>query len=137
MLAKIASDLAKPDGIRIVEPGTELAVLHPLPVRRLWGVGPATHQRLERFRKPDAVAAVASVAALHLVPIGIGLVPAIAAAGLTTASYPYLDPSTGELDADGMLGALAGAAPAAGTRRPYRTPSKRARLALASADAVR
>lgn len=49
MLAKIASDLAKPDGIRIVEPGTELAVLHPLPVRRLWGVGPATHQRLERF----------------------------------------------------------------------------------------
>ena len=49
MLAKIASDLAKPDGVRIVEPGTELAVLHPLPVRRLWGVGPATHQRLERF----------------------------------------------------------------------------------------
>ena len=49
MLAKIASDLAKPDGVRIVVPGTELAVLHPLPVRRLWGVGPATHQRLERF----------------------------------------------------------------------------------------
>lgn len=49
MLAKIASDLAKPDGVRIVEPGTERDVLHPLPVRRLWGVGPATHQRLERF----------------------------------------------------------------------------------------
>ena len=42
MLAKIASDLAKPDGLVVVEPGTELDVLHPLPVERLWGVGPAT-----------------------------------------------------------------------------------------------
>ena len=40
MLAKIASDSAKPDGLLVIEPGTELAFLHPLPVRRLWGVGP-------------------------------------------------------------------------------------------------
>jgi DNA polymerase-4 len=46
LLAKLASDLAKPDGLLVVEPGTELAVLHPLPVRRLWGVGPATERRL-------------------------------------------------------------------------------------------
>jgi DNA polymerase-4 len=46
MLAKIASDLSKPDGLLVVEPGTELAFLHPLPVRRLWGVGPATYQKL-------------------------------------------------------------------------------------------
>jgi DNA polymerase-4 len=46
LLAKLASDLAKPDGLLVVEPGTELTVLHPLPVRRLWGVGPATERRL-------------------------------------------------------------------------------------------
>jgi DNA polymerase-4 len=46
MLAKIASDSAKPDGMLVIEPGTELAFLHPLPVRRLWGVGPATQAKL-------------------------------------------------------------------------------------------
>jgi DNA polymerase IV len=46
LLAKLASDLAKPDGRLVVEPGTELAFLHPLEVRRLWGVGPATEKRL-------------------------------------------------------------------------------------------
>jgi DNA polymerase IV len=46
LLAKLASDLAKPDGLLVVEPGAELALLHPLPVERLWGVGPATRRRL-------------------------------------------------------------------------------------------
>jgi DNA polymerase-4 len=46
LLAKLASDLAKPDGLLVVEPGTELDFLHPLPVERLWGVGPATRNRL-------------------------------------------------------------------------------------------
>ena len=49
LLAKLASDDAKPDGILVVEPGTELAFLHPHLVGRLWGVGPATLKRLERF----------------------------------------------------------------------------------------
>jgi DNA polymerase-4 len=48
-LAKIASDLSKPDGLIVVAPGEELPFLHPLPVERLWGVGPATRRRLERF----------------------------------------------------------------------------------------
>ncbi|MDI6102502.1 DNA polymerase IV [Actinoplanes sp. NEAU-A12] len=48
LLAKIGSDLNKPDGVTIVPAGEELAVLHPLPVRRLGGVGPATEQRLHR-----------------------------------------------------------------------------------------
>ena len=49
LLAKLASEDAKPDGMLVVDPGTELAFLHPHPVGRLWGVGPATLARLERF----------------------------------------------------------------------------------------
>jgi DNA polymerase-4 len=49
LLAKLASDLSKPDGLLVVEPGTELAFLHPLPVTRLWGVGPATKKRLDDY----------------------------------------------------------------------------------------
>ncbi len=48
LLAKLASDLAKPDGLLVVEPGTEIEFLHPLPVTRLWGVGPATQAKLTR-----------------------------------------------------------------------------------------
>ncbi|HZY29328.1 MAG TPA: DNA polymerase IV [Jiangellaceae bacterium] len=49
LLAKIASEQAKPDGLVVVDPGTEVEVLHPLPVRALWGVGPATAERLTRL----------------------------------------------------------------------------------------
>jgi DNA polymerase-4 len=49
LLAKLASDLAKPDGMLVVEPGGELEFLHPLPVERLWGVGPKTLARLRGF----------------------------------------------------------------------------------------
>jgi DNA polymerase-4 len=49
LLAKLASDDAKPDGMLVVDAGGELAFLHPHPVGRLWGVGPATLARLERF----------------------------------------------------------------------------------------
>jgi len=48
-LAKLTSDMAKPDGICVVEPGTERAFLAPLPLPRLWGVGPATLAKLERI----------------------------------------------------------------------------------------
>jgi len=48
-LAKIASAVAKPDGLLLVPPGDELAFLHPLPVERIWGVGPATAARLHRI----------------------------------------------------------------------------------------
>ncbi len=47
-VAKVASDLDKPDGLVVVAPGDERAFLAPLPVARLWGVGPATQQQLER-----------------------------------------------------------------------------------------
>jgi DNA polymerase IV len=45
-LAKIASQVAKPDGFVVVEPAVELAFLHDLPVELMWGVGPATKARL-------------------------------------------------------------------------------------------
>jgi DNA polymerase-4 len=46
VLAKIASGVAKPDGLLAVPPGSELGFLHRLPVERLWGVGPATAEKL-------------------------------------------------------------------------------------------
>ncbi|MFD1531824.1 DNA polymerase IV [Pseudonocardia aurantiaca] len=48
-LAKIASELAKPDGLRIVAPDEEQAVLAPLPVRALWGVGPVAEAGLRKL----------------------------------------------------------------------------------------
>ena len=45
-LAKVASAVAKPDGLLVVPPGTELEFLHPLPVQRLWGVGPKNTAKL-------------------------------------------------------------------------------------------
>ncbi len=45
-LAKVASAVSKPDGLLVVEPGRELEFLHPLPVQRLWGVGPKTADKL-------------------------------------------------------------------------------------------
>jgi DNA polymerase-4 len=47
LCAKIGSDLRKPDGLVIVEPGTEAAFLAPLELSRLWGVGPRTREVLE------------------------------------------------------------------------------------------
>jgi DNA polymerase-4 len=60
LLAKLASQAAKPDGIRRVASGDEVEFLHPLPVRALWGVGEATHASLERL----GVATVGDLAAL-------------------------------------------------------------------------
>ena len=45
-LAKIASQVAKPDGLVVVDPDNELEFLHPLPVELMWGVGPVTKARL-------------------------------------------------------------------------------------------
>jgi DNA polymerase IV len=47
-LAKVASGVAKPDGLLVVPSDRELAFLHPLPVEALWGVGPVTGRKLRR-----------------------------------------------------------------------------------------
>ncbi len=48
-VAKVASDLGKPDGLLVVPPGTEIDFLGRLPVRRLWGAGKKTQARLIQF----------------------------------------------------------------------------------------
>ena len=48
-IAKIASGLAKPDGIRVVRRDEERALLDGLPVRRLWGIGPVAEEKLHRL----------------------------------------------------------------------------------------
>jgi DNA polymerase-4 len=59
-LAKVASGVAKPDGLLVVPPERELVFLHALPVERLWGVGAVTAEKLERL----GITTVAEVAAL-------------------------------------------------------------------------
>jgi DNA polymerase-4 len=49
LVAKIGSDLRKPDGLVVVAPGEEAAFLAPLPISRLWGVGPSTAAALRDF----------------------------------------------------------------------------------------
>ena len=65
-LAKVASGVAKPDGLLVVPPGGELGFLHPLPVERLWGVGPVTAAKL-RERGLATVGEVARLAEETLV----------------------------------------------------------------------
>src|SRR5262245_48890993 len=62
-LAKIASQVAKPDGLVVVEPGTELAFLHDLPVELMWGVGPVAKARL-------AAAGICKIGQLAAMPDG-------------------------------------------------------------------
>ena len=47
-LAKVASGVAKPNGLLVVPPNDELGILHPLPVERLWGVGAVTGEKLRK-----------------------------------------------------------------------------------------
>ena len=76
-LAKVASAVAKPDGLLVVPAGEELAFLHPLPVERLWGVGPVTAGRLHarglttvgdvaRLGEGDLIAMLGRAAGRHL-----------------------------------------------------------------------
>ena len=59
-VAKIASDMEKPDGLTVVAPGSERSFLAPLPARDLWGVGPKTAERL----KAEGVETIGEIAGL-------------------------------------------------------------------------
>jgi DNA polymerase-4 len=76
-LAKVASGVAKPDGLLVVPPDGELAFLHPLAVERLWGVGPVTATKLRsrgittvgqvaRLPEPALVSMLGRAAGRHL-----------------------------------------------------------------------
>jgi DNA polymerase-4 len=67
-LAKVASGVAKPDGLLIVPPDGELDFLHPLPVERLWGVGRVTAEKLHDrgLRTVGQVARLDEAALVHL-----------------------------------------------------------------------
>jgi DNA polymerase IV len=67
-LAKVASGVAKPDGLLVVPPDGELTFLHPLPIERLWGVGPITAEKL-RLRGIKTVGQVAQLAESTLVSL--------------------------------------------------------------------
>jgi DNA polymerase IV len=67
-LAKVASGVAKPDGLLVVPPERELAFLHPLPIERLWGVGRVTAEKLHN-RGLDLVGDVAMLPEPALVAI--------------------------------------------------------------------
>ena len=71
-LAKVASGVAKPDGLLVVQPEGELAFLHPLPVERLWGVGPVTARKLNE----RGIATVGQVASLSEAALVLLLGPA-------------------------------------------------------------
>jgi DNA polymerase IV len=76
-LAKVASGVAKPDGLLAVPPDGEISFLHPLPVERLWGVGPVTARKLRdrgiatvghvaRLGEPALVSILGPAAGRHL-----------------------------------------------------------------------
>jgi DNA polymerase IV len=73
-LAKVASGVAKPDGLLVVEPGEELAFLHPLPVERLWGVGPVTSGKLRDrgIRTVGQVARIGEAALVSMLGVAAG-----------------------------------------------------------------
>ncbi|MEU7799253.1 DNA polymerase IV [Micromonospora arborensis] len=73
-LAKVASGVAKPDGLLVVPPDGEVAFLHPLPVERLWGVGPVTSAKLRehRIRTVGEVARLGEAALVSLLGAGAG-----------------------------------------------------------------
>jgi DNA polymerase-4 len=67
-LAKIASGMAKPDGVRVIPQGAEREVLAPLPVRRLWGVGPVAEATLHRVGV-DTIGALAALSRPEVVAL--------------------------------------------------------------------
>lgn len=75
-LAKIASGLAKPDGVRVVSPGEQHALLSALPVRKLWGIGPVAESRL-RSLGIDTVGAFAALPETEAVSILGGSIGAV------------------------------------------------------------
>lgn len=98
-LAKLASSLAKPDGLLVVPPGDVDAFLRPLPVGALWGVGPRTAERLQSC----GFATVADIAGAS-VPRLASIVGAAAARSLTALAHGRDDRPVTPVTADITIG---------------------------------
>ena len=84
MLAKMASEQAKPDGLVLIRPGTERELLAPMPVRALPGVGPATAEHLRRA--------------------GIGTLAEMVEAGEAELVRLLTEPAAAQAQRDGFVG---------------------------------
>ncbi len=73
-IAKIASGLAKPDGICVVRRDAEQSLLHSLPVRRLWGIGPVAEEKLHRLgiETVGQLAALSDAEAANIMGAAVG-----------------------------------------------------------------
>ncbi|MDO9068351.1 MAG: DNA polymerase IV, partial [Deltaproteobacteria bacterium] len=61
LIAKIASDLQKPDGLVMIPAGREAEFLSPLPLRKLWGIGPKTEQRIKSSFRAETIGQLAAI----------------------------------------------------------------------------
>lgn len=119
LLAKIASEQAKPDGLVVIEPGTELDVLRPLPVRSLWGVGPVTAARLtrlgvrtvgdlERVTEPELIDLLGDAHGQSLYQLARGVDPRPVSAERESKSVSVEDTFDRDITDPALLSALVG-----------------------------
>ena len=117
LAAKIASDIDKPDGLRIVPPDQLLAFLHPLPVTRLWGVGDTTREVLATMglstigdvaRYPEAalVARLGATTGLHLAALARGEDPRPVIAERAPVTVGHQETFDDDIDDKGELAVL-------------------------------
>jgi DNA polymerase-4 len=117
LAAKIASDIDKPDGLRIVPPDGLLGFLHPLPVGRLWGVGETTREVLATLglttigdvaRYPEAalVARLGATTGHHLAALARGEDPRPVVAERDPVSIGHQETFDDDLDDKGELAHL-------------------------------
>ena len=117
LAAKIASDIDKPDGLRIVPPDQLLAFLHPLPVTRLWGVGDTTREVLAAMglstigdvaRYPEAalVARLGATTGHHLAALARGEDPRPVVAERAPVTVGHQETFDDDLDDKGELAVI-------------------------------
>jgi DNA polymerase-4 len=117
LAAKIASDIDKPDGLRVVRPGELLGFLHPLPVTRLWGVGDTTREVLATMglltigdvaRYPEAalVARLGATAGHHLAALARGEDPRPVVAERAPVTIGHQETFDDDIDDKGELAVL-------------------------------
>jgi DNA polymerase-4 len=117
LAAKIASDIDKPDGLRVVRPDELLGFLHPLPVTRLWGVGDTTREALAQLglltigdvaRYPEAalVARLGATTGHHLAALARGEDPRSVIAERAAVTIGHQETFDDDIDDKGELAVI-------------------------------